>query len=166
MSKLKTLLSAFLAASFLSLTTQSIAATTTGGMLVTANVLASCNMIVNNLSFGNVTPASSGYAVASSTINSTCTVGTPYTISFSSGITGTYSDRLMSNAQGTRFISYNIYKDNTYSSILGDGTGTTSTITAVGNGLSQTSNIYGRMNLTQYPPAAFYLDSVTVTLTY
>ncbi len=114
----------------------------------------------------------SGSQVASlGTISFTC-VGsgnTNYTIALSTGGSGTYSVRHMSNGPAT--LSYNLYRDAAHTLIWGNGTGGTvvasGTIVLRGT-TSQTANwpVYGLLPAQPTPGPGAYSDTIIVTVTY
>ena len=100
--------------------------------------------------------------------NTTTTVN--LTSSYSKGNSGTYSSRSMKS--GNNVLSYNLYYDDAYTQIRGDGTGgsitggATFTLTRTSNEQSQTSVIYGRIPAGQDVAAGSYSDTIVVTITY
>lgn len=97
-------------------------------------------------------------------------VNVSYVISFSTGVSGSYSARLIKN--GTKTVSYNLYKDSAYTQILGTGSGSTYTLSkaySLGKNKSQTDNfaIYGKIPVQSMAvPGFVYADTITATLTY
>ena len=99
-----------------------------------------------------------------------CTSGkTAYTASLSTG-SGTFANRSLSaQAPLTDKMQYNLYTDNTYTSIWGDGTNSSSTVN--GNGTTRstggtTKTIYGRIPAAQDVSAGNYSDSITITISF
>jgi spore coat protein U-like protein len=143
------------------------AATTnvTSQFQVTATVAGTCTLSTTTLAFGTYSP--SGAALAgSSTVVATCTNTTPYTLSFNAGTTSgaTISQRLMANGAAT--LKYNLYTSAADTTVLGDGTSGSSTITGTGNGAAQTSTIYGLIPTGQYVTIGSYSDTITATISY
>jgi spore coat protein U-like protein len=113
-----------------------------------------------------------------STITVTCTHSTnpahtfPYTIALTSG-PGTYALRQM--AGGGNTLTYNLYIDAAHTTVWGDGTAATSTVSgsivvAAGTGRSgfQAQTVYGLITAPQNVVAASYATTapITVTVTY
>ena len=70
-------------------------------------------------------------------------------------------------ATGANLLNYALYTDSGHTTLWGDGAGgTTATIDGTGNGISQSSTIYGRVPAGQTVPAGGYADTVNVTVTY
>ena len=65
---------------------------------------------------------------------------------------------------------YNLYTDNTFGTIWGDGTGTTSTVAIAGTGMANVGNttVYGRIPLAaaQAATTGIYTDTVLVTVVF
>ena len=72
-------------------------------------------------------------------------------------------------AQGSGRLNYNLYTTASRTTIWGNGSSGTSTVTATLNGLlsfSQTDPVYGRISAGHWPQAGAYADSLIVTITY
>ncbi|QOF77501.1 spore coat protein U domain-containing protein [Variovorax sp. 38R] len=145
---------------------QAASATTT--FQVTATVLKACLMSTPaTLAFGPYDPASATALAGTTSLNVTCTFGTPYSIGLSAG-GGTVTNRLMTStlaAAGNNTLNYGLFKDSAHLNNWDDsiaGTG------YVGNGVIQPQTIYGLIPTAQYAaaPATDYSDTITVTLTY
>lgn len=133
---------------------------------VTATVADSCLVSATDLNFGAYNPAA-GALDGTSTISAACTAGTSYEIGLSAG-TGTpaTTTRAMTgnDLAGTP-LDYELYSDASRSTIWGETAGTTVAQSAsTGGALHYT--VYGRIPASQYVPAANYVDTVTVTVTY
>ncbi len=147
-----------------------LAVTTTTTFQVTATVLKACLMTTpGTLAFGSYDPSAASLNGTTS-LNVTCTFGTPYSIGLSpgNGSGATVSNRLMTStlaAAGNNTLSYGLFKDsarltNWDNSVAGTG--------YTGSGLPQTQTIYGQILTGQYAaaPATDYTDTITVSLTY
>ena len=125
-----------------------------------------CTASATEVAFGTINPF--GSAVTSNgTITVACTGGgngQTYTIALSTGGSGTYTTRQM--ASGTNTLNYNLYTSNALSSIWGNGTGGSATIT--GSGEKSTSNftVYGKLPTPQGVTPSSYSDTIMVTVTY
>ncbi|WP_159980111.1 MULTISPECIES: spore coat U domain-containing protein [unclassified Novosphingobium] len=131
-----------------------------------------CSVSATNLSFGTYNPGSSSPAAATATVNASCiSVSVPMTatvdLGLSAGTSTTAAARQMAN--GTARLGYNIYQDNGYAAIWGNGSngGTSQTMT-INNLLSfnATKTAYGRIPVSQYVKAGAYADSIVVTFTF
>jgi len=146
------------------------AAQTTDTFQVQATVNANCLVTANNLSFPTPYDGSSGTPNDSTTtIDVRCTKTTAYTVALDAGVTAgtSFAPRLMTN--GTDFMQYNLYTDNTYGTVWGDGTGSTATVAGVGAGMGTTQSltVYGRISISQnLSPGTYQETTITVTVTY
>ena len=139
------------------------AATTTATFTVTANVVTTCNVTANNLNFGNY----SGVAVAgTTTLNATCSTGTPYTLGLDQGTSSgaTVTTRAMTGP-GPELLHYGLFQDAGHSTNWGN-TPPTDTEAGTGNGTSQTFTVFGQIPASQFIAPGAYSDTITVTLTF
>jgi spore coat protein U-like protein len=143
------------------------AATAGSSFSVTATVLASCIVAsTGTLGFGNYTASSSTPDDAQTSVNVTCSSGLTYTIALDGGQSANVAARAMVDS-GAHSLTYALYTTNGYSTIWGDGTGSTSTRGGTGSGSAQNFQIYGRVPVGQYVAAGTgYADVVNVTVTY
>lgn len=134
----------------------------------------SCSVATTAVSFGTYT-ASNATALISSNglVSVTCSVlvlglNVSYTIAFSSGSSGNFTNRTMTRSSNN--LRYNLYTTAALSTIWGDGTGGTGTVSDSYflNLLSQTRNytVYGSIPISQYAVAGDYSDTIIVTVTY
>ncbi len=133
---------------------------------VTATVAGTCTLTTTNLAFGAYNPATSTALTGTTTVSPTCTNTTPYTLSFDGGTTsgGTIAQRLMANGAAT--LKYNLYTTSADTTILGDGTSGSSTLSGTGNGAAQSTTIYGAIPVGQYVTPGSFADTVTATVSY
>jgi spore coat protein U-like protein len=104
------------------------------------------------------------YCINTSGSSSTIT----YSLTLSAGGSGNQTDRLVVN--GVKSVSYNLYKNSTYTEILGDGYSSTiikNTYTLASNA-SRTDNytIYGKIPVQPLAEPMTYTDTITATLNY
>jgi len=163
-------LSATLAAGVLTAGFAHAAGTATTTFAVTATVQSTCSVTATGLAFPNYTPGG-GAVLQTSTVSVKCTKNTPYTVALNGGQTsgGTIAQRLMGSGANT--LQYNLYNDNTYTTVLGDGSGTSKTVTGTGSGVAtpNTFTVYGQLPdsaANQAAVPASYTDTITVTVNY
>lgn len=123
--------------------------------------------------FGNYSSSSPGNN-ANGSVTVTCIVlgvlgqDVNYTVKFGMSANAQGTQRRM--ASGTSRINYNVYCDNAYNTIWGDGTSSTCTNTGGQNGLiGQLLTIfpvYGRIPGGQYVLPGAYNDSIAITVLY
>lgn len=138
---------------------------------------ASCSVSTPGLAFGAYDVFAASPMASNGTIKVSCTLGAEifvrvnYTISLATGSSNTFVQRTMKS--GGNSLGYNLYTTNAYSTVWGDGTGSTATVagtitlsifTPTG---STTTTVYGRIPALQdIAVANNYQDNVTVTVTY
>lgn len=145
------------------------AATASGPMTVTATVLASCVVGASALAF----PAATSAAIAAANVDAVgnvtvnCTSGSGYTVSLDagSGTGSTLASRKMS-AGGNQLLAYSIYTTANHTTLWGDGSAGSATVSGTGTGLNQSIYAYGRIFGGQIATAANYADIVNVTVRY
>lgn len=141
--------------------------TTTFG--VAATVEDACQLSASPLAFGAFdTAVANTNKDAETTIDVTCSNGTPYNIGLDAGgaSLATVSTRQMTGGTGTDLLDYALYSDTGRTSNWGE-TVATDTVADTGSGLSQVKTVYGRIPSGQATaPTGAYSDTITVTVTY
>ena len=125
---------------------------------------------LSGLSFGSydVFSLTADTGTASFTVQNCSNGKSSYTAALSTG-GGSYTSRTMTLVGGTEKLSYNLYTSSAYTTVWGDGTGSTSTVAGTGStGASggTTVTIYGRIPAGQDVSAGSYSDSLTLTITF
>jgi spore coat protein U-like protein len=169
----RSLLPALLGAGVLFATAQSAAAgaTATATIMVSTTVASTCTVSANPLSFGMYQPGQGGMS-ASTTLAVRCTKGAPFSVALNAGTGGgTVAQRMMS--MGASKLQYNLYTTPAHTSVWGDGTQSTATVSGTGRGLMSsgaiTQTVYGQVpdsaaNVDLAP--GLYTDTITVTVSY
>jgi spore coat protein U-like protein len=126
-----------------------------------------CNITnITHVNFGNYDVADliPKDAIGSITIN--CDKRTIVTISLNRGaFSPNFSNRYMKHLTLNDLLSYNLYTNVSRTTIWGDGTGGSSTLTIeVKNNRPSTATIYGRITPNQNVSAGNYSDTVTITI--
>lgn len=137
----------------------------------------SCSVSAIGPSFGiynplNVSPTlANGSLTASCTLSGNTSTTVNLTSSYSAGNSGNFSSRSMKS--GAHVLSYNLYYDDAYTQIRGDGTGGSLTgsasLTLTRTDRTQAtpiSTIYGRIPIGQDVAAGSYTDMIVITITY
>jgi spore coat protein U-like protein len=141
------------------------AATATTTFNVTATVLDGCSVTATNMSFGTFINTTT--STTTNTINVICNNETQYSIALTPGNNGgpNFTRNLVS---GNNLLPYNIYKDNAYTQIWGDGTGGSTTMAnLVANGSEQSYTAFGKIPPIENEPASgTYADTITVSVNY
>jgi spore coat protein U-like protein len=132
----------------------------TDTLTVTATVQPTCAIeTVNNLAFGDV--LFDADTDQDTTIDVFCNTATG-TLTLDGGTNGSLASRVMSD--GANNLPYQLYTDAARTTVFGDGTGGSDTVSVTG---SQTVTVYGRVTQADAQaatPGAGYTDDVTVTI--
>jgi spore coat protein U domain-containing protein, fimbrial subunit CupE1/2/3/6 len=103
---------------------------------------------------------------ATTTLAWRCSAGFNTAISIGPGASGDQENRAL--YLGALSLPYNLYTDNTFGTIWGDGSGTTATVPIAGTGMANvgTTTVFGRIPLAaaQAATTGIYTDTVLVTL--
>jgi spore coat protein U domain-containing protein, fimbrial subunit CupE1/2/3/6 len=147
--------------------------------LATAEAAAvTCTISTPGIAFGAYDVYAPGATNSNGTLTLTCSLDllennttVNYSISLSTGLSNSYAQRQMKS--GINSLGYNLYTTNGYSVVLGDGTGTTQTISGQmklkKNDPSDTNThtVYGRIPALQdVAVSPLYTDIIIVTATY
>jgi spore coat protein U-like protein len=145
-----------------------MALTATNTFNVTANIVAACTVTATNLGFGPYSPSGATAVTNTSTINTFCTVGTPYTLSLNVGTGGGSFTTTRKMANGASLMNYNLYTSAALTTVWGDGTNSTATVGGTGTGLltAAPSTVYGSIPVGQDLPTGNYTSTIIVTVTY
>lgn len=148
------------------------AANTTAQFGVQLQINAEC--VINStalLDFGSAGVLGGAAGATNKDLNTTlavqCTNTTPYDIGLDAGQTsgGAVSQRLLFNSGTNATVRYNLYTTAGRGTIWGNTVGS-DTVSATGNGASQSYTIYGRVPPQTTPAPALYTDTILVTITY
>lgn len=135
-------------------------------------LLESCSVSAQPTAFGSYNPISGAALDTTGQITVTCTavlsIAVSYTITLSAGGSGSATARRMTGTSAT--LPYNVYTDSTRSTIWGNGSGGTGTVSD-GYALalllvSRNYSVYGRMPGGAIVPAGAYTDTLMVTVNY
>jgi spore coat protein U-like protein len=146
------------------------AATASATLGVTANVATACSATATALAFGAYTPGA-GARNRNTNIRVSCTRSTAFTVALDAGTTpgSSVSQRLL--ASGPNTLQYNLYTNGARTTIFGDGTAATATVSGIGAGPAavRTLVVFGRLpdnaaNQAAAPGA--YGDTITVSVFY
>jgi spore coat protein U-like protein len=137
---------------------------------VTATVTANCTITAEALAFGNydgiVVNAATAVTVESD-VDVTCTQGAAATVTLGQGgsaggaSTDANPDRRLTD--GTNFLNYGLFTENTHTDEWGNTAGTG--VTHTGTGSLATLVVYGIVPAGQTVPAGNYTDTVVATIT-
>ncbi len=138
---------------------------------------AACAVSTTPVTFGVYDVLSSSPLVSNGSVTVDCSVGAappnpPVDVLITIGQSpnsGGFNPRKMKNAAGPDLLNYNLYTSSTMTSIWGDGTGGTSTVTlrSVNKNIPPiVTTVYGRILADQNVSAGSYSDTLIVTITW
>ena len=158
------------AGALLSLRVAGRAATTNTSLSVTANVANTCSVSAATLVFPPYL-AGAGAQTGTTTVKVSCVKGSPFNVGLGFGNTtgSSYSPRLLSNGANT--LQYNLFTSSAYSTVWGDGSGSTQYLSGTGNGTANPVplTVYGLLPdnaANQAAAAGTYSDSILVVVVY
>ena len=125
------------------------------------SVTADCTVNALAVAFGNYDVFSSTDLDGTGRVDVSCSPSASYTVSLGTG-GGSYGQREM--LSGATILNYNLYTNATRTTVWGDGSGITSTVS--GSGVSASHTVYGRIPARQNKPAGSYTDVIVVTVTF
>lgn len=136
---------------------------------VGAAILGDCSVSASGVAFGVYDPSVPTALTSTGTISVSCTLVTNATsvaIDLSSGTSGSFSTRTLSN--GIDILNYNLFQDIAQTMIWGDGTGGSTEFSGkVTPGRpTLTATVYGLLPASQDVGAGSFLDTITVTVNY
>jgi spore coat protein U-like protein len=132
-----------------------------GLALISSSPWADCSLSTSGIAFGGYDPFINQNVDSAATINVTCDETTAYSIALSTG-SGTYETRVMTS--GLHHLLYNLYLNASLTTVWGDGTGQSATLSdtqAVAN-----YTVYGRIPAGQNAHVGVYSDTIVITLTF
>lgn len=122
---------------------------------------ATCTVSITNAAFAAYDVFAKTKATSTGKVKVKCNLIASYTIALSAG-SGTFTSRVM--ASGSYQLAYNLFIDSSHTTIWGDGTSGTSTVSATS--LGATYSVYAMIPALQNVPVGSYSDTITVTVTY
>jgi len=155
------------AAIFVSITGTAAAASAMTSFQVSATVISTCTVSATDLVFGNYSPVATTDTDSASTVTVQCTNLTPYAIGLGAGggSGATVAERRMTKDAQT--LTYSLYQDLARNTVWGDDFDVGgNAVSAVGDGLSQSHTLYGRIPKGQNVNIGTYTDTVLVTVNF
>lgn len=122
---------------------------------------ATCSVSSPGVAFGGYDPLASAPTDGVGNIAVSCDGVASYTIALGPG-GGDFTSRAMTN--GSSALQYNLYTSPLRTTVWGDGSGNTSTVSDTATGGNYA--VYGRINERQNVTAGTYSDTLTITITY
>ena len=128
---------------------------------VSASLFPSCTLgTISAINFGTSAGLRSKIDAAGA-VQLTCPVSLAWTLKLGGGNNASAGVRRMRSAAGN-FVPYRIYRDSGRTTLIAiDGT-----VTGTGNGATQTTTVYGRVDPASPPALGLYQDTIVVTLSF
>lgn len=120
-----------------------------------------CTVSSSGVNFGSYDVFSTTPDDITGSITVSCSASTSYSIALSAGY-GSFATRTLTN--GSHTLDYNLYTNSTLTTVWGDGSAGTSTVS--GTAASQTYTVYGSVPAQQNVTVGSYSDVIVVTLTF
>lgn len=144
--------------------------TTTATFTVSIQLVSTCTIGANNLSFGTGVGLLTSAINDNTTLSVTCSNSVPYNVGLDAGTvtSSTVASRLMAGtASGntSSTIGFQLYSNTGESTVWGNTVGT-NTVTGTGTGSSQSYTVYGQVPAQSTPTPDTYQTTVTATVTY
>jgi spore coat protein U-like protein len=137
---------------------------TSAPFTVSASYSATCGVSASTLNFGTAGVLNAALD-GSSTLTSTCSATTPYTIGLNGGNASASDPTQRKMSKSAETITYGLYRDAARSQAWG-GTAGVNTAAGTGSGLGQAFTVYGRVPTQITPSPGTYADTIVVTVTY
>ncbi len=122
-----------------------------------------CTITLVDVAFGDYDVFATKATKSTGKVKVKCTSGADYTIALSAGF-GTITSRVMTD--GSYQLDYNLFTDSQHTTIWGDGTSGSVTVSGTGTGSNTAYTVYGLVPAAQNVPVGSYSDTITVTVTY
>jgi spore coat protein U-like protein len=131
----------------------------------TAADAAICGVSATPVAFGTYLPFSGSPTDNTGTVTVTCFGSATISIELSTGSSGSYATRQMSN--GAVNLHYQLYTNAARTTVWGNGSGGTSTVSDTLTGFaSRNYTVFGRIPTLQGVKPGAYVDTITVTVSY
>lgn len=140
---------------------------TTDTFVVSAHVVSSCEVVADDLSFGDYNPVTAANVDAATTLSVTCTNGTGYNVGLNlgGGAGASTATRYMVDGGAAHSLGYTLYQNAGRTTLWGTSVGS-NTRAGTGTGSAATINVYGRIPMNQTVPSGNYSDTITVSVSW
>jgi spore coat protein U-like protein len=137
-------------------------------IFISGEAYAACSVSTTNINFGTYDVFSITPKDSTGTITVTCGSPPPPHVTITIGSSpnsGGFIPRKLKPTSGTDFLNYNLFTDASMTSVWGDGTGGTSTVSKVVTpGRPGIATVYGRIPAKQNVSVGTYSETLTVTV--
>jgi spore coat protein U-like protein len=124
-----------------------------------------CSIGTTPVAFGDYNVLAASPKTTTGTVTYQCTLGVNIIVTLSRGSSSTFNPRTLRN--GAEVLNYNLYREATFQTIWGDGTGGSQTYTALAALLVPVNvTVYAQLPAGQNVAAGGYSDSVVATIIF
>jgi spore coat protein U-like protein len=137
-------------------------------LTVSASVSKNCTITTSPVNFGAYDPVAANATApldGTGTVTVTCTKGAAAKVGLSVGANAQGTTRRMSGGTAA-FLTYELYRDSTHSTVWGDTIDTALDIPAAPNRNPRDFPVYGRVAATQDATVGSYTDTVLATVNF
>lgn len=127
------------------------------------NANASCS-VGGSINFGVYNTLDSSDSLSTGNLNVSCSSSTSFNVGLGTGQSNNYLNRTL-NSGGSDLLNYNLFTNVSRTSVFGDGSGSTATVSQTTSG-SISIPIYGSIPAKQNVTTGSYIDTVAVYLTF
>lgn len=124
-----------------------------------------CTIGTTPVAFGDYNVLAGSPKTTTGTVTYQCTLGVNIIVTLSRGSSSSFNPRTLRN--GAEVLNYNLYREATFQTIWGDGTGGSQTYTALAALLVPVNvTVYAQLPAGQNVAAGSYSDSVVATIIF
>ena len=137
-------------------------------LAVSASVSKNCTISTAPVNFGAYDPVTANATApldGTGTVTITCTKGAPAKVGLNPGSNGEGTTRRMSGS-ASAYLTYELYKDTTHSTVWGDTVDTALDVPAAPNRNPRSFTVYGRVAAAQDATVGTYTDTVVATVNF
>lgn len=136
----------------------------TFGFLASATVVNDCIITATDINFG-ATGTLNTTLNATGALSVRCTDGDAYRVALNGGKSGNVAARTLIRSGGGA-IGYQLYVDAAHTTVWGDGSGSTGTVSGTGTGQQQNLTVYATVPPQSSPVPGVYSDTITATISF
>ena len=141
---------------------------TSASLAVSATVSKNCTISTAPVNFGAYDPVTANATApldGTGTVTISCTKGAPAKVGLNTGSNAEGTTRRMSGS-ASAYLTYELYKDTTHSTVWGDTVDTALDVPAAPNRNPRSFTVYGRVAAAQDATVGSYNDTVVATVNF
>jgi spore coat protein U-like protein len=137
---------------------------TTGTLTVTAAIGTSCTVTNVGINFGTIVTTSA--VTTSGILNVNCSNGLAFSLDLDPGLNPAAANANRQLASGANRINYNIYTNNTFTTVWGSAMAGGTSQSFTGTGANQSITAFLKIPVQAAPPTGTYADTVAITAVF